>query len=50
MPFGLMRVNLGQEAVALALNTSPDALFTESVRLADALCDRFRRFVPLIEL
>ncbi len=50
VPFGLMRVNLGQEAVALALNSSPDALFTESVRLADALCDRFRRFVPLIEL
>ncbi len=50
VPFGLMRVNLGQKAIALALNTSPDALFTESGRLADALCDRFGRFVPLLEL
>ena len=50
VPFGLIRVNLGQEAIALAINTSPDGLFTESGRLADALCDHFGRFVPLLEL
>jgi len=50
VPFGLIRVNLGQEAIALAINASPDGLFTESGRLADALCDHFGRFVPPIEL
>ena len=29
VPFGLIRVNLGQEAIALAINSSPDGLFTE---------------------
>ena len=29
VPFGLIRVNLGQEAIALAVNSSPDDLFTE---------------------
>jgi len=49
VPFGLIRVNLGQEAIALAINKDPDALFTEPERLADALCEQFRRYVPLIE-
>jgi hypothetical protein len=49
VPFGLIRVNLGQEAIALAINSSPDGLFTEPVLVADALCDQFRRFVPLME-
>jgi hypothetical protein len=49
VPFGLIRVNLGQEAIALAINPSPDGLFTEPALLADALCDQFRRYVPLIE-
>ena len=38
VPFGLIRINLGQEAMAMAVNSSPDDLFTESGRLADALC------------
>ncbi len=50
VPFGLFRINLGQEAISMAINASPDALFPEPGRLADALCERFRRFVPLIEL
>ena len=50
VPFGLLRINLGQEAMAMALQADPDGLFTEPVKLADALCERFRRFVPLIEL
>ncbi len=50
VPFGLLRINLGQEAMAMALQADPDALFTEPVQVADALCERFRRFVPLIEL
>jgi hypothetical protein len=49
VPFALIRINLGQEAMALALISSPDSLFTEPVLLADALCDQFRRYVPLIE-
>jgi hypothetical protein len=50
IPFGLLRINLGQEAVAWALRSSPDQLFPEPVRLADALGEHFRRFVPLIEI
>ena len=47
---GLIRVNLGQEATAFAMKTSPDQLFTEPARLADTLSEHFRRFVPLIEM
>jgi hypothetical protein len=50
VPFGLFRVNLGQEAVSFALRTSPDRLFTEPDRLADTLSEHFKRFVPLLEL
>jgi hypothetical protein len=49
VPFGLIRVNLGQEAIALAVNSSPDELFTEPTLVADALCEKFRRYVPLME-
>ena len=42
--------NLGQEAVALAINSSPDELFPEPARLADVLCEHLRRYVPLIEM
>ena len=48
--FGILRINLGQEAIAWALKSSPDQLFPEPVRLADALGEHFRRFVPLIEM
>jgi hypothetical protein len=50
VPFGLIRINLGQEAMAMAVNSSPDDLFGESGRLADALTPHFRRYVPLIEV
>jgi len=50
VPFGLFRVNLGQEAIAMAIHSSPDGLFSEPVLLADALCERFRRYVPLIDM
>jgi hypothetical protein len=50
MPFGLVRINLGQEAVALAIKSSPDELFAEPLRLADVLTQHFRRYVPAIEL
>jgi hypothetical protein len=49
VPFGLIRVNLGQEAIALAVNSGPDDLFTEPTLLADPLCEQFRRYVPLME-
>jgi hypothetical protein len=50
VPFGLLRVNLGQEALSFALKASPDGLFPEAVRLADALSEHLRRFVPLLEM
>jgi hypothetical protein len=49
VPFGLVRINLGQDAIALALRKDPHGLFTEPGRLADALCDQFRRYVPAFE-
>ena len=33
VPFGLIRVNLGQEAIALAIHSSPDGLFPEPMLL-----------------
>jgi hypothetical protein len=50
VPFGMIRINLGQEAMSLAINSSPDDLFTEPARLGDVLTEHFRRFVPLIEV
>jgi hypothetical protein len=47
---GLYRINLGQEALALAMQTDPAGVFAEGGLLADILCERFRRFVPLIEM
>jgi hypothetical protein len=48
--FGCFRLNLGQEAMAMAISSGPDGLFTEPLRLADLLCERFRRFVPLLDV
>ncbi len=50
VPLGLIRLNLGQEAMAMALTTTPPDLFPEPTALADALTPRFRRFVSLLEL
>ena len=50
VPLGLYRINLGQEAMALAMQTDPTGAFTEGGILAELLCERFRRFVPLIEV
>ncbi|MDR3620098.1 MAG: hypothetical protein P4L85_12165 [Paludisphaera borealis] len=50
VPFGLFRLNLGQEAASFALATSADALFPEAERLADAFSEHFRRFVPFLEV
>ncbi|MEO6808589.1 MAG: hypothetical protein ABI353_05700 [Isosphaeraceae bacterium] len=48
VPLALFRVNLGQEAMAMALAQGPDGLFAEPEAVADALTTRFRRFVPLL--
>jgi hypothetical protein len=48
VPLGLLRVNLGQEALAFALAPGPAGLFTEPEALADALSVQLRRFVPLV--
>jgi hypothetical protein len=50
VPLGIYRLNLGQEAMALAMQTDPTGAFTEGGILAELLCERFRRFVPLIEI
>ncbi len=50
VPLGIYRINLGQEAMALAMHTDPCGAFTEGGVLAELLCERFRRFVPLIEM
>jgi hypothetical protein len=50
VPLGLLRVNLGQEAMAMALTSSPDSLFPEPVALADALTVKLRRFVSLLDV
>jgi hypothetical protein len=47
---GLFRLNLGQEALALALKSSPDQLFTEPIRIADILTEHLRRFVPMMDM
>jgi hypothetical protein len=49
VPFGLFRVNLGQEAMSMAINSSPDGLFPEPGKLADRLSEELRRYVPLFE-
>jgi hypothetical protein len=49
VPFGLIRVNLGQEALAMALTSDPDRLFPESAAMADALIPHLGRFVPFLD-
>ena len=50
VPLGLMRINLGQEALSFALASGPGDAFPEPAAIADALTPHFRRFVPLIEV
>lgn len=49
VPLGLFRLNLDEETVAFALTEGP-GVFQEPPKLADALCERFRRFVPLVPM
>ncbi len=48
VPLAILRLNLGQEAMAFALAGGPADLFPEPVTLADALTAKFRRFVPFL--
>ncbi len=50
VPLGVFRINLGQEAVSLALLRGPEGLFPEPDALADAFSTRLRRFLPILEL
>jgi len=50
VPFGVLRINLGQEALSYALTASEDQLFPEPILLADSLTERLRRFVPFMTL
>jgi len=49
VPLALVRLNLGQEAMAFQLAGGPDGLFPEPLALVDALTSKFRRFVPMID-
>ena len=50
VPLGVLRLNLGQEALAIAMRRGPDGLFPEGEAMADALSLRLRRFLPLLEM
>ena len=50
VPLGMLRLNLGQEALSFALTTAPAGAFPEPIALADALTPHFRRFVPLLDV
>lgn len=50
VPLGLLRVNLGQEALSFALANAPPGLFLEPAAIADALSPHLRRFVPFLEV
>lgn len=50
VPLGIIRVNLEQEAVGFALKRGPEGLFPETDVLTTAFTERFRRFLPLVEL
>lgn len=49
VPLGLIRANLGQEAMSFQLAGGPDNLFPEPAAIADVLTLRFRRFIPLFD-
>jgi hypothetical protein len=49
VPLGVIRVNLGQEAMSFALASGPENAFREPAAIADALTPHLRRFVPMIE-
>jgi hypothetical protein len=49
VPLALFRLNLGQEAMAMALAGTPEGLFPEPQQLTEVFTQRFRRFVPLID-
>ena len=49
VPLGVVRLNLGQEAMAFHLAGGPPGLFPEPVALIDALTPKFRRFVPTFD-
>lgn len=50
VPLGVIRVNLGQEALAFALASGPEGVFREGIAVVDALTPHLRRYVPLIDV
>jgi hypothetical protein len=50
VPLGVLRVNLGQEALSYGLASGPAGAFTEPIALADALTNDLKRFVPLFDV
>jgi hypothetical protein len=50
IPMGLIRINLGQEAMAIARGPEMSDLFPEAASIADEFSGTLGRFVPLLEL
>lgn len=50
VPIGLIRLNLGQEAMAFSLVAGPPGVFPEPEAVVDALTPIFRRYVPFLTL
>jgi hypothetical protein len=50
VPLGIVRLNLGQEGMAMALARGPDGLFNEPESLVESLSEHFRRYVPLLDI
>jgi hypothetical protein len=50
VPLGVLRVNLGQEALSFSLASGPSGAFPEPTLLADTLAGKLRRFVPLLDV
>lgn len=48
VPVAVIRLNMAQELMAMALTATPGDLFPEGLRLAEALEPRMRRFLPLL--
>lgn len=50
VPLALIRLNLGQEAMAFSLVAGPPGVFPEPEAVVDALTPHFRRYVPFLIL
>ncbi len=50
VPLGVLRVNLGQEALSFTLANGPEGVFSEPMAVVDCLTPHLRRYVPMLEV